>query len=144
MCSVLLYYALTRVIFVVIMLKFLRYLHLFDHLFFYWAIYLYLAMNLAFSILQWIFIKACFVASYEFVKIKPRAISRFCGIFSPSFFSRSVWSHDPWCQPCKLRYNHGHVSYYLSHNRWDLYYTWAQMLLQRGPFLCLGSKCFYG
>ena len=43
-------------------------------------------MNLAFSILQWIFIKACFVASYEFVKIKPRAISRFCGIFSPSFF----------------------------------------------------------
>ena len=29
------------------------------------------------------------------------------------------------------------------HNRWDLYYTWVQILLQIGPLLRLGSKCYY-
>ena len=28
--------------------------------------------------------------------------------------------------------------------KFDLYYTWVQMLLQIGPLLRLGSKCYYG
>ena len=107
------------------------------------------------------------------LKLVPRALARFWFFFFP----RSVWSHDWWCQLCKLRYQPcmdccgWHVSYYLSHNRWDLsctwvqlllqvdlqlYYTWVQMLLQMGPLFCLGpnaitdgtfmtlgSKCYY-
>ena len=28
--------------------------------------------------------------------------------------------------------------------KYGLYYTWVQMLLQIGPLLRLGSKCYYG
>ena len=49
--------------------------------------------------------------------------------FLVPFFFSSVWSHEPWCQLCKLTMFR-HVSYYLSRDRWNLYYPWVQMLLQ--------------
>ena len=77
-------------------------------------------------------------------KFKPRAIARFCGIFPVHFFVVLFGHNDPSCQPCKLRKPCidccGHVLYYHGHNRWDLYYTWVQMLLQMGPLLCLGPN----
>ena len=124
-------------------------------------------MTYLFVLERWIFWKARFIASYKFVKTcEPRAIARFGGIFSCSCFSRSVWSHEPWCQPCKLRYTVVSMSHIISagtkgqhirplwsllqqigplvrlgskcYYRWDFYYAWVQMLLQMGPLLHLG------
>ena len=77
-------------------------------------------------------------------------------VFFPLHFFLVPFGHMT-CDVSLVSYdNHGHVSYYLSHNRWDLYYTWAEMLLQIGPFyawvqnvfmyrtfIMLGSKCYY-
>ena len=86
-------------------------------------------------------------------KGEPRAIARFGGIFSCSCFSRSVWSHEPWCQPCKLRYTVVSMSHIISagtkgqHIRplWPLLRLGSKiMLLRMGLLLRLGSKCYYG
>ena len=92
-------------------------------------------MNDIFVLERWIFWKARFIASYKFVKTcEPRAIARFGGIFSCSCFSRSVWSHEPWCQPCKLRYTVVSMSHIISAG------TKGQHIRPLWPLLRLGSK----
>ena len=88
------------------------------------------------------------LASYiNLSKREPRAIARFGGIFPFSCFSRSVWSHEPWCQPCKLRYTVVSMSHIISagtkgqHIRplWPL----LRLGLKIGTFITLRSKCYY-
>ena len=85
------------------------------------------------------FLKACFIASYKSAKnyLKREPLLDFVVFFPVHFFlvPCSLKSHDPSCVDCC-----GHVSYYLSHNRWDLYYTWVKMSLQMRPMLPLGPN----
>ena len=106
-------------------------------------------MTYLFVLERWIFWKARFIlASYiNLPKREPRAIARFGGIFPCSCFSRSVWSHEPWCQPCKLRYTVVSMSHIISagtkgqHIRplWPLIHLGSKI----GTFITLGSKCYY-
>ena len=54
--------------------------------------------------------------------------------FAQSCFSRSVWSHEPWCQPCKLRYTVVSMSHIISAG------TKGQHIRPLWPLLRLGSK----
>ena len=80
-------------------------------------------MTYLFVLERWIFFfKARFIATIcQNFNREPLLDSMV--FFLVPFFSSSVWSHEPWCLGC-----FGHVSYYLSRERWDLYYTWVQLL----------------